>query len=125
LELERKNRGGVLVDPFYTIVLSSKHIGLVNELAVDMQVERKIGVQKLVPVRNPEFLITIKVSLIHISRLLLDYYRGRQPTFPASLATKALIKDGPSRFTSKVSSSFSSHLIVQLNFDKRRGMVRV
>jgi hypothetical protein len=43
-------------------------------------------------------------------------------TFPASLATNAIIEFGPS-FTSYVSSSFPSHIIAKFNNGRLKGMV--
>jgi hypothetical protein len=47
----------------------------------------------------------------------------RTLTFPASLATNAVIEFGPSCFTSYVSSSFPSHIIEKSNDCRLRGMV--
>jgi len=102
-------------------VLSGSQICLVNELSVDTQFERKIKVQQIVQKGDLELLIAVGCS-----HSISGFRRGNTiPTFPASLATKALITDGPSCFASKVSSSFSSHLIAKLNCGKWRGMVQV
>jgi hypothetical protein len=102
-------------------VLSGSQIGLVDELSVDAQFERKVKVQQIVQKGDLELLITIGCSPFDQQ----IFGRNDIPTFPASLATKALITDGASCFASKVSSSFSSHLIAKLNCGKWRGMVQV
>src|SRR6266850_5644149 len=76
LKLERKDGGGVLVDTYYTIVLSGWKVGPTNDLPVDTQVNNKAYVQQFVPVHNTE-LLTVIVGVLFISRFL-----GKRPHLP-------------------------------------------
>jgi hypothetical protein len=128
LKLERKDRVGGLVDPQYAAVLPGAQVALLDELSVDAQLERKVAVDQGVHERDPELL---SCRPHRARKLIARFFRkgegegGETPTLPAALSTKALTEDGPSGFTSYVSSSFPSHMIARLNCGKRRGIVRV
>ena len=90
-----------------------------------MQVKQKVEFREVVGDRDSELLIsTISPSRAHNG----DLGDSGTLTFPASLATNAVIESGPSSsascFTSYVSSSFSSHIIAKLNDGSVKGMVQ-
>jgi hypothetical protein len=97
------------------MALSGSYIGPANELPVDAQEERKAGINQFVLNLDPEFLIMIIVSIVR------GTYKVA-PTFPASLATKARIKDGLSWLTSNVSSSSPSQMMATFSCGKSRGI---
>jgi hypothetical protein len=89
----------------------------VNALPIDIQVTKKADIRQVIFIRDTELLIAT-VNLL----VLAEGIQGTL-TFPASLATNALIEFGPSCFTSYVSSSFPSHVMAKFNDSRLKGMV--
>lgn len=79
---------------------------------------RKVDVQQIVFIHDTKLLITT-VSLLVLTEDMLGTL-----TFPASLATNALVEFGPSCFTWYVSSSFPSHMIEKFKDSRLKGVVK-
>jgi hypothetical protein len=121
LKLERKLRGSrVLYALNRTQLLSNSKIISGNTLPIDIQVKTKVEVQEVVGNQDFELLIARQLVLLMLTNGIFGIL-----TFPASLATNAVVEFEPSCFTSYVSSSFSSHMIEKLNDCSVKGMVRM
>jgi hypothetical protein len=94
----------------------------VNALPVDIKVNHKVEVRKVATDREIELLIST-VSYLVLTKGVLPSWKPL--TFPASLATNAVIVFGPSCLTSYVSSSIPSHMIAKFKDCRIKGMVQV
>jgi hypothetical protein len=93
------------------------YMTFMNALPIDIQVSRKVQVQQVVFIRNTELLIAT------VGLLVLAEGMPGTLTFPALLATNAVVEFGPSCFTSYVWSLFPSHMIAKFNDSGLEGMV--
>jgi hypothetical protein len=75
LKPERKDGGGVLLDTYYTTVLSGFNIGAINDLPVDTQLNNKAYVQQFIPERDTELL----VAIIGFCSCISADFRGNNP----------------------------------------------
>jgi hypothetical protein len=73
--------------------------------------------------RQVVFDIDTELLIATVGLLVLTEMMLGPLTFPASLATNAIVEFGSSCFTSYVSSSFPSHTIAKSNDSRLKGMV--
>jgi hypothetical protein len=95
----------------------------VGALPIDIKVKHKVEVREVATDRETELLISTVSYLVLAKGIILPSWKSL--TFPASLATNAVIVFGPSCFTSYVSSSFPSHMIAKFKDCRIKGMVQV